>query len=237
PVHAPGQFPLVRGTPMGRVVLERRTIHVADLQTEVEEFPEGSAFARLLGFRTILQVPLLSGGEAIGVISVRRTETRPFTDRQVELLQTFADQAVIAIENVRLFTELQARNRDLTEALDQQTATSEVLKVISRSTFDLQPVLQTLVENAAKLCEAPFGVIFRSEGEVMRSGAISGSSPEHRELVQRTEFRPGRGSVIGRVMLERRTVHVLDVLADPDYEMSEHQRLGGFRTSLGIPML
>ena len=133
--------------------------------------------------------------------------------------------------------ELADANAELSEALEQQTATSEVLKVISRSTFELQPVLNALVENAAQLCDAQFGTIFRFDGEVMRIGAIYGSSPEFRELVQRSEFRPGRESVVGRVLLERRTVHVLDVLADPEYRMSEHQRLGGFRTSLGIPML
>src|SRR5262245_29347396 len=158
PAHAPGQFPLVRGTPTGRVVLDRQAVHVADLQGEVDEFPEGSAFARKLGFRTILGVPLLRRGEAIGAITDRRTDKRPFTDRQAELLQTFADPAVIAIENVRLFKELEARNRDL-------TATGESLKVISRSPTEVQPVFAAIVEHAVHVCGGIMGNIYTFDGE------------------------------------------------------------------------
>src|SRR5262249_50922905 len=129
-----------RKTVGGRTVLERRPIHVADLQKETSEFPEATANARRLGFRTILSVPLVREGVAIGAIQLRRAEVRPFTDKQITLLQTFADQAVIAIENVRLFTELQASNRDLTTALNKQTATSDILRVISRSQTDVQPL-------------------------------------------------------------------------------------------------
>jgi two-component system, NtrC family, sensor kinase len=142
-----GAFPL-RGTATGRAVLDRRTIHVADMQAEIDEYPESAAFARSQGFRTVLNVPLLRGAEAIGTISIRRTEVRPFTDKQIELVTTFVDQAVIAIENVRLFHELEARNRDLTESLEQQTATAEILRVISGSPTDVQPVFDAIAPGA-----------------------------------------------------------------------------------------
>jgi GAF domain-containing protein len=230
------EVPMIRGTIGGRSALDRQTIHLADLQAETDEFPEGSAFARRLGHRTILTVPLLREGIAIGVINLRRAEVLPFTDKQIKLLETFADQAVIAIENVRLFKELEARNRDLSEALEQQTATSEVLKVISRSTFDVQPVLETLLENAVRLCGASRGSVYRFDGELMRYAISCNVAPETTEWLGRNPIAPGRHSVLGRVALERRTLHIPDILGDPDYTF-EVRQVEPLRTLLGVPMM
>ena len=166
----------------------------------------------------------------------RRTEVRPFSPAQIKLLKTFADQAVIAIENVRLFQELQIRNRDLTEALEQQTATSEVLKVISRSTFDLRPVLETLTENAVRLCGADMGSIYRFDGERLNHALSYNATPELIEFLDRNPIAPGRYSVAARAALERQTIHVPDVLADPDFTFGAAQ-LETVRTVLGVPMI
>ena len=219
--------------------IDRQTVHIYDLAEEHGvDFPIGKALQKGFGFRTVLATPLLGEGIPIGVMVIGRTEVRPFSNKEIRLLETFAEQAVIAIENVRLFQELQARNRDLTEALEQQTATSEALKVISRSTFDLQPVLETLVENATKLCGAQRGLIFRLDGEVYRLAVHYGAPPPGWiDFLKRNPIPPGRGTLVGRTALERRTVHIPDVLTDPQYEWSQSQRLGSFRAILGVPMV
>src|SRR5207245_412067 len=170
--------------------------------------------AREGGYRTTLVAPLLREGTAVGTINLRRAEMNPFTDKQIALLQTFADQAVIAIANGRLFTELEARYGERRDALEQQTATSELLKVIGRSTFDLQPVFETLAENAVRLCQAERAFIYRFDGQLLRVGATHNASPELRAFIEANPIRPGRMSGAGRAALELRTVHILDAQAD-----------------------
>jgi len=241
--HPVGEGPsLARETPSGRAVLDRRTIHIEDTQAEIDEYPEGSEHARRLGFRTVLAVPLIREGVAIGVINLRRTEARLFTERQVALLQTFADQAVIAIENVRLFTELQEKNAALTqahaqvtEALDQQTATAEILRVISRSPTDLQPVMDTLAQSAARLCEADV-VIFRRNRDFIERVANVGSTPSG-PLGERLPLT--RSHVGGRAMLDGTTLHIPDIQAAQDeFPDAFAVRTGaGLRTVLAVPLM
>jgi signal transduction histidine kinase/putative methionine-R-sulfoxide reductase with GAF domain len=233
-------IPVVLGTAAGRSILERRPIHVADLQIETEDYPEGSAIARELGHRTTLVVPLLREGAPLGAITLRRNRVEPFSDKQIELVATFADQAVIAIENTRLFEEVQARTRELTETLSYQTATSEVLSVISRSKFDLQPVVDTIVETAVRLCQAERGALMRFEQGGLRLLPSSRGNLPVRPVTQGLidKIIPiDRGSVAGRVALEGRTVHVRDLQADPDFTFLRGIEGDRRRTSLGVPMI
>jgi GAF domain-containing protein len=224
-----------RSSIVGRALLEARMVHVPDLLADPEyAFRDAQKRA---GYRTMLCVPLLREGKPVGVVVLIRRAVRPFSDKQIELATTFADQAVIAIENVRLFDEVQARTEELGESLQQQTATADVLKVISRSAFDLQTVLQTLVESAARLCDADQGTITRQKDGVFYRAEAYGFPSEFIEMVRNMPVKPERGSMNGRTLLEGKVVHVPDVLADPDYTFTEAQRLGGFRTILGVPML
>jgi signal transduction histidine kinase len=217
----------LRGTANGRSVLEARTIHVPDLQSEGEEYPDGSAVARDYGHRTVLIVPLLREGVAIGSIALRRSVVQLFTQRQVALLQTFAAQAVIAIENVRLFKETK-------EALERQTATSEILRVISSSPTDVQPVFDAIAESAVRLCDAMFGGIFLVDGDRLRAVGQHGPIAVHGLVMPINQ-----GTVAGRTVLERRAVHIPDLQAEGDEfpEGSAIARELGHRTTLGIPLL
>jgi signal transduction histidine kinase len=217
-----------RGRIGGRVLLEGKVVHVADVAVDPEyRLPEA---VRLANQRSTLGVPLLREGKSVGVIVLARTRVEPFSEQQIELVRTFADQAVIAIENTRLLNELQ-------QSLQQQTATADVLKVISRSTFDLRTVLQTLVESAACLCEADRATITRQRNRVFYRAESYGFSNEFMEYVKDLPVVPRREDASGRALLEGKFVHIHDVLADPDYRFADAQRLGHFRTVLAVPML
>jgi two-component system, NtrC family, sensor kinase len=228
--HSPG-----RGSVVGRTLLEGRPVQIADVFAD-PEYTQTEA-QKLAQYRTLLGVPLLREGVPIGAIALQRTDVRPFTDKQIELVQTFADQAVIAMENVRLFDEVRARTADLSESLQQQTATADVFKVISRSTFDLPTVLQTLVESAAKLCDADKATITRQIGGVFFRAEAYGFSTEFMEYVRTIPVEPQEGTAAGRALLQGRIIHIPDVFTDPNYTFAEAQKLGGYRTVLGVPML
>ena len=216
-----------RGSATGRVALEGKPVHIEDVLAD----PEYSVteYQRTFGYRTVLSVPLLREGTTIGVFALTRDVVKPFSDKQIELATTFADQAVIAIENTRLLNELR-------ESLQQQTATADVLEVISRSAFDLQPVFETVAESSVRLCGADKAFIFRFDGELLRMVAAYNSPPEFMEWVAQNPIRPGRHSGSARAALERRTVHIPDVQADPEYSYGA-KSVESIRTILGVPIL
>ena len=228
-------IPVGRGSLAGRSAVERRTLHMADIAADPELGRQEQVISGNL--HTMAVVPLIQRGEPIGVISLARTEVRSFTDKQIDLVTTFADQAVIAIENARLFEAEQARTNELQEALEYQTATSAVLGVIARSPNELQPVLDSIVETAARLCQSDFAFIFKLAAGNFHLAAISNAAPDFIEFLRDHPIPPGRGTTTGRAALERRTIHIPDVLADPEYTWPEMVKRGNYRTNLGVPLL
>jgi signal transduction histidine kinase/DNA-binding response OmpR family regulator/HPt (histidine-containing phosphotransfer) domain-containing protein len=237
-VHRSFPMRLTDDTVTSRVVRERSVVHVPDFLDLPTYLPQEAA--RATGFRAGLGVPMIREGQVIGVIFVSRTRAGLFADTQVELLKTFADQAVIAVENVRLFTELAARNTDLSESLAQQTATSEVLRVISGSPTDVSPVFEAIAESAVRLCDAFAGALLRYDGEMLHAVALYGPG---REQVRQTwegffPYRPGPEVAIGQAVLERRVIHIHDVLALPGNPLrTATQQAGGYHAFLAVPML
>jgi signal transduction histidine kinase/DNA-binding response OmpR family regulator len=233
------QNPVIRPGPhtgLGRVITTKQTVHIEDIMADqtAGNDPLRVAFAQLVGARTFLAVPMLNDDVLVGMIVIYRLQVRPFTDKQIELVQNFAAQAVIAIENIRLLNELR-------ESLQQQTAAADVLKVISRSTFDLQTVLDTLVESAVHLCEADQAWLFQREDDFFHWRASYGlATDEHERIKDYFKSRPvaiDRGSVTGRTALEAKVIHIPDVLADADYTWREAQQISGYRAALGAPLL
>jgi two-component system NtrC family sensor kinase len=219
-----------------RAALERRISHVADIAADPDyELPEASELGNA---RTALGVPLLREGEPVGVFTLARQRVEPFSEKEIALVSTFADQAVIAMENARLLGELQQRTSDLQESLEYQTATSDVLKVISQSTFDLEPVLQTVLDTAMRLCGNIQGSIFRlGEDGLYRQAVGSGMQPEYYEIEARQEIRPGSATLVGRTAVAARPIQITDAWADPDYAPKEDARVGQLRSMLGVPLL
>jgi signal transduction histidine kinase len=224
-----------RGSVVGRALMEGRTVQVPDVLADADySYIEP---AKEAGYRTFLAAPMMREGQPTGVLVLARRRVEPFSERQVELISTFADQAAIAIENVRLFDEVQKRTEDLSESLEQQTATADVLKVISRSTFDLHTVLDTLLKSAARLCDADQGTITQRKGDIFYRSVAYGFSNDFLQYVKDQPVEATRNTGTGRALLEGKVVHIPDVNTDREFDWPEAQRLGGFRTMLGVPML
>jgi GAF domain-containing protein len=226
------------GNPLAEALLAgERFVHISDVAATHATHPGLRVAIELAGTRTLLSVPLRKDGVLLGLIVAFRQEVRPFTDKQIALLQNFAAQAVIAIENARLLGELRERTRDLEESLEYQTATSDVLQVISRSTFDLQPVLDTLVETAARLCSADLGTISNRESDGFRVAATHATSPDYEAFIRGHLLPLGRGSIAGRAAAEGRVVQISDAAVDPDFTVTEAVTIGQYRTAIGVPLM
>jgi GAF domain-containing protein len=231
---------------LARVAKTRQTVQIADLRTGqsyLDHEPLAVAAVELGGIRTLMAAPMLTGDKLVGVISIYRREVRPFTNKQIALVTSFAKQAVIAIENARLLHELRDRTAELSESLKQQTATSEVLGVISSSPGELEPVFQAMLENAVRICEAKFGFMNRYEGDTWKLIAVHGAAPAYTEYLQQHGYkRPGPETVVARIAATKQMVHIADVAASQGYAERDPihvaaVELGGVRTMLGVPML
>ena len=230
------------GTTLGRMAATKQVVQIDDVTVQPSYFDAQPGFsspqlAKLAGARTVVAVPMLKDQELIGAILIYRQEVRPFSDKQIELVTNFATQAVIAIENTRLLKELRQRTDDLAESLQQQTATADVLKVISRSTFDLQAVLDTLAESAMRLCEADQSSIRRRVDDAYPVAATCGFSQQQRDHLEHYSPKADRGSIFGRAVLERRTIHIPDVVADPEFRRPDQPGATGIRAAVSVPLL
>jgi signal transduction histidine kinase len=233
-------FPMApsRLYPPGRAILDRDVVKVVAVLPDLEAGGFDTASIPTLQNGATMAVPLMREGAAIGALGISRLDARPYSESQIALLKTFADQAVIAIENVRLFTELEARNRDLTESLEQQTATSEILKVISRSQTDLQPVFDTIADNALSLCAGLFSIVVRYDGETIHLVALANVDREAGEAVRRQfPYRPSRASAGARAILDRQVVYVPDIREDPEYQRRNVAEAANYRSVVSVPML
>ena len=228
-----GPFIPTPKTQLHHVMRTKQVSHTADYAAEAALAPP----VRLGGARSTVDVPMLKDGMLMGAISIYRQEVRPFTNKQIALLQNFANQAVIAIENAGLLNELRQRTDDLTEALEQQAATSEVLNVISRSKFDLQPILQSVVDTAARLCRADTAVIFKLDQGIYRFAAGYCVDPQYMEIERATPITPGSGTVVGRAAMRREAVQIVDAMEDPLYEKKADAEIAQVRSMIGVPLM